>query len=88
MALLCTDYKVLSRALSNRLKDILEIIVHPDQTYCIRDRTIMDNIFLVPDVIDVCKSEFVLGEFVVQGCIVSGEGGGRVESANPCKARD
>ena len=41
MALLCTDYKVLSRAVSNRLKDVLEIIVHPDQTYCIPDRTIM-----------------------------------------------
>ena len=30
---------------------------------------------------------FVLGEFVVQGCTVYGEGGGRAELANPCKER-
>uniref|UniRef100_A0A671WHQ0 Reverse transcriptase domain-containing protein n=1 Tax=Sparus aurata TaxID=8175 RepID=A0A671WHQ0_SPAAU len=56
VALLCTDYKVLSRALSNRLKDALDRIVHRNQTYCVPDRTIMDNIFLVRDVIDVCNS--------------------------------
>uniref|UniRef100_A0A8D3BRM1 Reverse transcriptase domain-containing protein n=1 Tax=Scophthalmus maximus TaxID=52904 RepID=A0A8D3BRM1_SCOMX len=55
VSLLCTDYKLLSRALSNRLKNILEIVVHSDQTYCIPDRTIMDNIFLMRDVIDLCK---------------------------------
>ena len=31
---------------------------------------------------------FGLGGFVVQGCTVYGEGGRRVESANPCKVRD
>ncbi len=56
VALLCTDYKVLSSALSNRLKNFLEIIIHSDQTYCVPDRTIMDNIFLIQDVIDVCGS--------------------------------
>jgi len=56
VALLCTDYKVLSRALSNRLKRVLEDIVQPDQTYCVPDWTIMDNIFLVRDIIDVSKS--------------------------------
>lgn len=55
VALLCTDYKVLSRALSNRLKHVLGIISHSDQTYCVSDRTIMDNIFLKCDFIDICK---------------------------------
>ena len=59
MVLLCTDYKVLSRSLSNRLKNILEIIVHPDQTYCIPNSTITDNIFLMHDVIDGCKGDNV-----------------------------
>ena len=59
VALLCTDYKMLSRALANRLKDIMEVIVHPDQTDCIPDRTIMDNIFLILDVIDICKRDNV-----------------------------
>ena len=57
VALLCTDYKVLSRALSNRLKDILGILVHTDQSYCVPDRKIMDNIFLIRDIIDVCRSD-------------------------------
>ncbi len=44
-----------SRALSNRLKELLGSIVHTDQSYCVLDRTIMDNIFLIRDVVDVCK---------------------------------
>lgn len=48
---------MLSRALLNRLKDVLDIIVHTDQTYCVPDRTIMDNIFLIRVVIDVCRSD-------------------------------
>ena len=55
VSLLCTDYKVLSRALSNRLKVVLELIIHSDQTYCVPDRSIMDNIFCVRDILDVCK---------------------------------
>uniref|UniRef100_H3C6P6 Reverse transcriptase domain-containing protein n=1 Tax=Tetraodon nigroviridis TaxID=99883 RepID=H3C6P6_TETNG len=57
VALLCTDYKVLSRALSNRLKESLSFIIHSDQTYCIPDRSIMDNIFLIRDLIDVCRAD-------------------------------
>ncbi len=55
VALLCTDYKVLSRALSSRLKPYIGLLVHMDQTYCIPDRTIMDNLFLMRDVMDVCN---------------------------------
>ena len=44
MALLCTDYKVLSRLLSHRLRDYLELLVHIDQTYFVPGRTIMDNL--------------------------------------------
>ncbi|KAJ3590370.1 hypothetical protein NHX12_008322 [Muraenolepis orangiensis] len=55
VALLTVDYKVLSRALSNRLKGILEMVIQQDQTYCIPDRTIMDNIFFMRDVMDVFR---------------------------------
>lgn len=47
-AVLKFDYKVLSRALSRRTS--LEIIVD-----CVHDGTIMDNIFLICDVIYVCQ---------------------------------
>lgn len=55
VALLCSDYKILSRALSNRLKEVLGNIIHMDQSYCVLDRNIMDNIFLIRDIIDVCN---------------------------------
>ncbi|KAK2897108.1 hypothetical protein Q8A73_013488 [Channa argus] len=64
VALLCTDYKVLSRALSNRLKDYLGILVNPDQTYCVPDRTIMDNVFLMRDLIDLCSISNVKLEII------------------------
>lgn len=38
LALLCTDDKVLSIAVSNRLKDFLEITVNTDQSYCVPER--------------------------------------------------
>ena len=55
MALLCTDYKLLSKVLANRLKKVLDQIIHRDQSYCVPDRSIMDNLFLMRDLIDVCK---------------------------------
>lgn len=44
-----------SRALSNRLKDISDIIIHTDQTYCVPDRTIMNKSLLMRDVFDVFR---------------------------------
>ena len=55
VALLCTDYKILSRAMSNRLTHCLDMIIQPDQTYCVQGRTIMDNLFLLRDVLELCK---------------------------------
>ena len=52
VALLCTDYKLLSKVLANRLKKVLDQIIHRDQSYCVPDRSIMDNLFLMRDLID------------------------------------
>ncbi|KAI4888927.1 hypothetical protein NFI96_005928 [Prochilodus magdalenae] len=54
VALLFSDYKILAKCLSNRLKLCMHSIVHDNQTYCIPYCTIMDNLFLVQDVIDLC----------------------------------
>ena len=37
VALLCTDYKLFSKVLANRLKHFLELIIHRDQSYCVSD---------------------------------------------------
>lgn len=40
VSLLCTDLKIFSKALANRLKDVMGQVVHSDQTYCIPGRSI------------------------------------------------
>lgn len=55
VSLLCVDYKLFSKVLSNRLKNFLEFIIQRDQSYCVPDRSIMDNLFLLRDIIDICK---------------------------------
>ena len=51
VTLLNTDYKILTKALANRLQQVLPLIVNSDQTACIKGRTINDNTRLLNDVI-------------------------------------
>ena len=51
ITLLNTDYKILTKALANRLKHTLPLLVHTDQTACIPGRTINDNLRLIQDAI-------------------------------------
>lgn len=51
ITLLTTDYKILTKALANRLKSVLHLLIHPDQTACIPNRTINDNVSLLRDAI-------------------------------------
>uniref|UniRef100_A0A3B3HMN0 Reverse transcriptase domain-containing protein n=1 Tax=Oryzias latipes TaxID=8090 RepID=A0A3B3HMN0_ORYLA len=55
VSLLCVDYKILSRTFSNRLRDAMEQIIHRDQTYCVRGRLMVDNVFLIRDVLEVSE---------------------------------
>lgn len=57
LALLCSDFKILSKTIANRVKKFLGKIIHKDQSYCIPDRTIRDNLFLIRDVIDLAEKE-------------------------------
>jgi len=51
ITLLTTDYKILTKALANRLKNVLHLLISTDQTACIPGRTINDNISLIRDAI-------------------------------------
>ncbi|XDV49743.1 hypothetical protein PO909_018933 [Leuciscus waleckii] len=55
VSLLCVDYKIFSKCLANRLKFYLGLLVQKDQTYCIPERFIMDNISLLRDVIELSQ---------------------------------
>ena len=43
ISLLCVDYKLLSKVLSNRLKKVMDQLIHRSQTYCVSGRSIVDN---------------------------------------------
>lgn len=55
VSVLCSDYKILSKALANRLSGVLEQVIHSDQTYCIPERSIFDNISFIRDIFDLTK---------------------------------
>lgn len=55
VSLLCSDHKLLSKVLANRLRKVIDQVVHSDQTYCVPGRSIFDNITLMRDIFDVSK---------------------------------
>ncbi len=52
VAILCTEYTILSKVIANKLNNVLYEIVHKDQSYCVKNRSIMDNLHLIRDVVD------------------------------------
>ncbi|KAK3532132.1 hypothetical protein QTP86_008571 [Hemibagrus guttatus] len=56
VSLLCTDYKVMSKVLANCLRDIMDSVIQTDQTYCVPNRSIIDNVSLIWDILDVSRS--------------------------------
>ena len=58
--LLNTDYKILTQALTNRLQQVLSLIIHTDQTASIKERTINDNTQLLHDVVTYANEKGIL----------------------------
>uniref|UniRef100_A0A3B5PV23 Reverse transcriptase domain-containing protein n=1 Tax=Xiphophorus maculatus TaxID=8083 RepID=A0A3B5PV23_XIPMA len=56
VSLLCTDYKILSKALATRLGKAMEQVIHRDQTYCVPGRSMVDNVYLIRDILEVSSS--------------------------------
>ncbi len=52
ISLLCTDYKILAKILTNRLLVVLPSIVHPDQTCGVPGRFSGENVRVLKDIID------------------------------------
>lgn len=55
VSLLCSDYKLLSKTLAVRLAKVMGQVIHPDQSYCVPNRSIFDNISFIRDIIQVSK---------------------------------
>ena len=56
ISLLNVNYKIISKALTNRLKHVLPQIIHKNQSCCILDRTISENCSIVRDAIHLCET--------------------------------
>lgn len=57
ISLLNTDYKIISRAISNRLSNVLKSIIHSDQSYCVNGRSMFTNLHLMRDAIELANKE-------------------------------
>ena len=55
ISLLNTDYKILAKALANRLKKVIEKLINSDQKAYIKGRYIGENIRTVSDIIHYMK---------------------------------
>ena len=51
ISLLCTDYKLITKTLANRLKASLHHVIHEDQTCTVPGRSINSNLYLVREII-------------------------------------
>ncbi len=55
ISLLGIDYKILSKTLTNRLKEVMASIIDEDQSYCIPRHSIFDDLFLVRDLLHLTE---------------------------------
>lgn len=56
VALLCTDYKPLSKVITTRLRKVMKQLIHLSQTCCVPGKLVTDNINLMWDILDFSRS--------------------------------
>ncbi len=55
VSLLCSDLKLFSKALAIRLREVVGQVIHQNQTYCVPNRSIFDNVYLIRDILEVSR---------------------------------
>ena len=61
ISLLNVDYKILTKTLSKRLEQVLEHVIHSDQTCSVPQRSIIDSCHLIRDIIDYAELKNING---------------------------
>ena len=64
ISLLNTDYKILAHVLANRLKSVINKLIHTDQNGYIKGRNIAYNIRLIQDVINYFENDNIEGAII------------------------
>ena len=65
ISLLNTDYKIIAEVMANRLKSVLQQIIHIDQTGFMKGRNIGCNIRTIIDLIDYCDANDIPGSIIL-----------------------
>lgn len=65
ISLLCVDYKILTKIISNRFKNTLNQVISKEQNYGIRNRSIFNNLFTIRELIHYSQIKNI------KSCIVS-----------------
>ena len=60
ISLLNVDYKIATKCLAGRLREVLPLVLSEDQTCGVPDRSIFENLFLIRDVIDYVREKNAL----------------------------
>ena len=61
ITLLNVDYKIASKAIASRIKNVLPALIHSDQSGFMKERFIGQNIRLINDILDQTKLQNVSG---------------------------
>lgn len=65
ISLLCADYKLFAKIITNRMRPVLNSIIQQDQQGFIKEGDIMGNLILVKEIIQYCNEEDVEGALIL-----------------------
>ena len=64
ISLLNVDVKIISKIITNRFMAVMHVLIHPDQTCAVRDRSILDNAHLFRNISDYVEQKNIPCAFV------------------------
>jgi hypothetical protein len=64
ISLLCTDYKLLAKIVTERMKGVLKSVIANDQQGFIEDGDITGNLILVKEIIEYCRETDAEGAMI------------------------
>ena len=64
ISLLCTDYKILSKVLTNRLKTVLSSVISDSQSFGVPGRFLGSNVRTIQDIVNFCNAHKTGGAII------------------------